>query len=309
MRILITGGAGFIGSHLVEGFARESHDVVVLDNLSSGRSENLVGLDVPFELIVGDIRDRAVVKKALEGVEGILHHAAIASVPASVEEPFETGTVNIQGTALLLEEARHARVGRVVLASSSAVYGEGSPPLSESDATLPLSPYGAHKLAGEHLARAMSMTGEIDAGSLRYFNVYGPRQRSDSDYAAAIPIFFDRIARGESPRIFGDGTQTRDFVHVSDVLEANRQALLCPTPLAGRAFNVAGGSAISIEELATEILAISGANLPVEFAAPRAGDIVHSHAAIARIEGALGWKPRTTLKDGLETLVEERAQG
>ncbi len=303
MRILITGGAGFIGSHLVEGFASDGHDLVVLDDFSSGRRENLGDLSAEFELIVGDLRDREVVRKSLRGVEAVIHHAAIASVPASLESPSETGSVNIQGTALLLEESRRAEVSRVVLASSSAIYGEGLPPLGEGAPTLPLSPYGAHKLAGEHIARSISLAGGPDSVSLRYFNVYGPRQRDDSDYAAAIPIFFRRIEEGLNPLIYGDGTQTRDFVHVDDVVEANRRAVTAPGRFDGESFNIASGAPISIAALAGEILRIAESDLPIEFAPARAGDIVHSHASVEKLRAVFGWSPSISLADGLRSII------
>ena len=303
MRILITGGAGFIGSHLVEGLAHDGHDIVVLDDFSSGRSENLVGLSVGFELIVGDLCDRDTVRKAIAGCEAVVHHAAIASVPASLEQPVASGSVNCQGTALLFEEARAAQVSRIVLASSSAVYGESDAPLTEDSPTRPLSPYGARKLFAEHLGRSLALAGGPDCVALRYFNVFGPRQRSDSDYAAAIPIFFRRIEEGLSPIVYGNGAQTRDFVFVRDVVEANRRALSAPGRFDGECFNVASGAPISIAELATEILALHDSDLPIEFQDPRPGDIVRSSASIDRITERLDWRPEYTLAQGLRAVV------
>ena len=303
MRILITGGAGFIGSHIAGGLGEDGHEIVVLDDLSTGLRDNLEDLPIDLELIVGDVRNRVTVKRALVGIDAVVHLAAIASVPASLESPAETGSVNIQGTAILLEEARRQNISRVVLASSSAVYGEGTPPLTEDSPTDPLSPYGAHKLAGEHLARSLALAGGPDTVSLRYFNVYGPRQRSDSDYAAAIPIFFRRIEEEKRPRIFGDGSQTRDFVHVDDVVEANRRALARGGRFNGEAFNVARGKAISIETLAREVLEVAGSDLTPEFADPRPGDILHSSASVEKLRNALGWSPTISIAEGLQTAV------
>ncbi|MEM7260725.1 MAG: NAD-dependent epimerase/dehydratase family protein, partial [Planctomycetota bacterium] len=247
-RVLVTGGAGFIGSHLVERLERAGIDVVVLDDFSSGHRENLAGRNCT--IVSGDLRDPDAVRNALDGVDGVLHHAAIPSVPGSVEDPIGTGSVNIMGTANLLDQCRGLAVKRIVFASSSAVYGEPeSMPLTEDSATRPLSPYGVHKLAGEHLLRVASLTDGIDTVSFRYFNVFGPRQRADSDYAAAIPIFQDKCAGGETPTIYGDGSQTRDFVHVSDVAEANFRALTRDENFGGAVFNLGRGEAIRIDEL------------------------------------------------------------
>ena len=307
MRILITGGAGFIGSHLVEGLANDGHEIVVLDNFSTGRSENLVGRDIGFELIVGDLRDRDVVRKSLQGVEAVFHQAANASVPASIESPVESGSVNLQGSAILLEEARSASVQRVILASSSAVYGNTPVPLEETSQTTPLSPYGVQKLAVEHLARTISHSGGPDTVSLRYFNVYGPRQCAESAYAAAIPIFFRCVEEGVDLPIYGDGTQTRDFVHVHDVVEANRRVLLREQPWNGESFNVACGAPIAIDELAKQILLLTEQNqLKLQHCAPRSGDIQQSHASIANLQSTLGWSPRISLEEGLSNMITSR---
>lgn len=309
MRILVTGGAGFIGSHLVEGLARDGEDVIALDDLSTGRSENLCGLGVGFELIVGDIRDREVLRKSLSGVDTVLHHAAIASVPRSIEEPFLTGSVNIQGSALILEEARTAGVARVVFASSSAVYGDSASPLAEDSPTVPRSPYGVQKLAVEHLARTFCLSGGPDVVSLRYFNVYGPRQRADSDYAAAIPNFCRRVEEGLAPIVHGDGEQSRDFVHVRDVVEIHRRILSSTEPWGGEVLNVASGIATRIEDLATTICVLGGLEIDLEHAPARAGDIRHSHASVSKLQRLLGWAPTISLGEGLSLLIPSQQPG
>ncbi len=307
MRILITGGAGFIGSHLVEGLANDGHEVIVLDNFSTGRSENLVGRDIGFELIVGDLRDRDVVRKSLQGVEAVFHHAANVSVPASIESPVETGSVNLQGSAILLEEARAAAVQRVIIASSSAVYGNTPVPLEETGRITPLSPYGVQKLAVEHLARTISHSGGPDTVSLRYFNVYGPRQSAESAYAAAIPIFFRCVEEGIDLPIYGDGTQTRDFVHVHDVVEANRRVLLREQCWNGETFNVARGIPTSIDELVQQIIQLTGqSQLKLQNSPPRSGDIQHSHASIEKLRATLGWSPKISLEEGLSSMITSR---
>ncbi|MFQ5655449.1 MAG: NAD-dependent epimerase/dehydratase family protein [Planctomycetota bacterium] len=300
MRILITGGAGFIGSHLVEACVERGDEVVVLDDLSTGRRENLAAVAGRVELHEGDLRDRDLLRGSLVGVEGVLHHAAIPSVVRSLVEPHETASVNLMGTVLLLDECRRAAVGRLLFASSSAVYGEPARlPLAESDPVLPLSAYGAHKLAAEHLCRIASLAGGPDTASLRYFNVYGSRQRADSDYAAVIPKFREACARGEAPRIFGDGEQTRDFVHVRDVVEANLRLLDHPEPWQGEVFHVASGSSTRIIDLAQLIAAESGCDEDPVFAPPRPGDVRRSAASVRKLADALGWSPGISLEEGL----------
>ncbi len=301
-RVVVTGGAGFIGSHLVEALIARGVETVVFDDLSSGDPKNVEHLDCT--LIIGDLRDRAAVATALEGADGVLHHAAIPSVPGSVADPVGTASVNIVGTAMLLDECRRAGVARLVFASSSAIYGEPARvPLSEDDPARPLSPYGVHKLTGEALCRVASETGGPDTVSFRYFNVFGPRQKVDSDYAAAIPIFQQRCAAGELPTIYGDGSQTRDFVHVSDVATANLMALERAEPFGGDVFNLARGEDIRIDALARLILSQHDRSEEPVFADPRAGDIVHSVANIEKLKRAFGgWGPSITLEDGLASV-------
>jgi len=306
MRILVTGGAGFIGSHAAVSLVRGGHEVMVLDDLSSGRRENLD--EVPVEWAVADIRDREAVARALVGVEGVLHLAGFVSVPGSIAEPVRSAEVNVIGTALLLEESRRAGVRRVVLASSAAVYGDGvRVPTAETESPRPRSPYGAQKLAAEHLLRVAAETGGPDTVSFRFFNVYGTRQSPDSDYAAVIPLLGERCARGLAPRIFGDGGQTRDFVLVADVVEGLRRALSSEQDFGGEVFNLARGEASAISMLAAEIAAQHGVSVAPERLPPRAGDIRHSVADLTKLRAAFGWSPPTPLAEGLRIALARAA--
>ncbi|MCI0651709.1 MAG: NAD-dependent epimerase/dehydratase family protein, partial [Planctomycetes bacterium] len=290
----------FIGSHLVNAFATPEASVVVLDNLSSGSRDNLPndGRDVRF--LEGDLRDREAVRAAVTGVDVVLHLAALVSVQASIADPVGSAEINIGGTSLVLEEGRRAGVRRIVFASSAAVYGEPeSVPIAETHPQRPISPYGIHKLAGEHMARVSALTGGPDAVSFRFFNVYGSRQRHDSDYAAVIPIFRASARRDKSPQIFGDGEQTRDFIHVGDVVEAIRRAVAAPHPWRGEVFNLARGEATTINALARLVLAQEQCRRTPEYGPPRMGDIAHSVASIAKLERAFQWTPPTPLAQGL----------
>ncbi len=301
MRILVTGGAGFIGSHLAGAFTHSGDSVVVLDDLSTGRREYLPADGRGARLIEGDIADRDAVREAVTGVDLVLHLAAFVSVPGSIARPLEALRTNVTGTALLLDESRRAGVRRLIFASSAAVYGEPvSLPIAEDHPLRPLSPYGAHKLLGEHLARIAAATGGPDALSFRFFNVYGTRQRHDSDYAAVIPQFRRRCERGEPPIVYGDGLQTRDFIFVGDVVEAIRRAIAISAPWRGDAFNLARGEATTIRDLASLVRTREGGGAPPEHAPARAGDIGHSVADIGRLRRFLGWAPPTPLEAGLE---------
>lgn len=298
MKILVTGGAGFIGSTAVEGLVAHGHRVSVLDDLSSGRRENLADVDARF--VEGDIRDGAAVERALGDAEGVLHLAAFVSVPASVDDPVGSAEVNVRGTAVVLDACRRAGVRRLVLASSAAVYGDAEIIPTPEDAPLrPTSPYGEQKCAGERLCREAAEGGGLDTVSLRFFNVHGARQRPDSDYAAVIPAFRERVARGEAPRIHGDGTQTRDFVWVGDVAEGLERALLAEGRFDGIALNLASGVATTIADLARMVLARAGATVEPEFGPPREGDILHSVARIDALREHLGWAPTTPLEESL----------
>ncbi|MET0344299.1 MAG: SDR family oxidoreductase [Polyangiales bacterium] len=304
MRTLVLGGAGFIGSHLVDRLLSEGHRVRVLDNLSTGKRENLAKVAGDVELRIGDIRDEAALASALADVEVVFHQAAIVSVTRSVEEPLATQSTNLTATLQLLVAARAANVRRVVFASSAAVYGAGSDSaLTESMPTLPQSPYGLEKLAGEHYLRIWRELHGLESVALRYFNVFGARQDPSSPYSGVISIFAERIARGVAPTIYGDGEQTRDFVHVSNVVQAN--VLAGFTPSAEGVFNVACGETTSLNRLFTQMCQLSGVALEPQYGPARSGDIRHSSADISRAAALLGYVPRVTLPDGLAALFED----
>lgn len=302
-RVLVTGGAGFIGSHLVEALLRRGNAVRVLDNLSTGRAENLAAVRDDIELIVGDLRDADTVRRAVAGVEAVLHQGALASVQRSVDDPLTTNAVNVSGTLHVLTAARDARVQRVVFASSSSVYGDTPTlPKIETMPPRPRSPYAVSKLAGEQYCLAFSAVYGLPAIALRYFNVFGPRQDPRSEYAAVIPRFLDRMVRGLAPVIYGDGEQSRDFTYVENVVAANLAALDAPADCSG-VFNVGAGERTSLLQLAAQINRLLGSDLAPEHHPPRAGDVRHSLASIAAIGETLGYAPRVTLADGLARTV------
>jgi UDP-glucose 4-epimerase len=306
MRFLVTGGAGFIGSHIVERLLGDGHAVRVLDDFSTGRRENLgfVRSGPPLEIVEGDIRDAKTVAGAVAGVDGVFHEAAMVSVPRSVEQPELSCDINAHGTARVLDAARAAGVRRVVYASSAAVYGETTAqPLSEREPPRPVSPYGLDKLYTEQLGALYQALHGLETVPLRYFNVFGPRQDPSSTYSGVISIFAARFLAGEGVTIFGDGEQTRDYVYVADVVEANVRAML--GPYAGpRPFNVGGGGTTTLKTLATTIAAIIGVEARITYAPARAGDIRHSRADISAIAEKLGFRPRWTVRSGLEALIK-----
>ena len=298
---LVTGGAGFIGSHLVRGLLARGDRVRVLDNLSSGDRRNLDGLDVEF--VEGDIRDRATVSRALQGVETVFHLAAMISVPESMADPRTCYDVNVIGSLNVLWGAHQAGVRRVVLSSSCAIYGDVAGPADEQAPVRPLSPYAASKLAMEEAGRLFTNAYGLPTVSLRYFNVYGPRQSPASPYAAVIPLFIQAMLSGQAPTINGDGRQTRDFVFVDDVVRANLLAAE-REGAAGGVFNVSGGRSVSILELTSSLQEIIP-NAPAPgFGPPRSGDVRFSAAVLSQAERALGYRPVVGLKDGLKGTVE-----
>ncbi len=309
---LVTGGAGFIGSNLVEALVARGHNVRILDDLSSGYRKNVEPFLASGQAVFtqGDLRDRALVASLVHGCDYVLHQAAIPSVVKSVEEPGLTHDVNVNGTFGLLEEARRAGVKRVVFAGSSAVYGNSLVlPKVESMATAPLSPYALHKATGEAYGKLYTELYGLEVVTLRYFNVFGPRQDPKSDYAAVIPKFMTRMLSGRPVTIFGDGSQTRDFCHIDNVVEAN--LLACTTPgVAGMSFNIACGDRISLLDLVERLNGVLGTSLAPEFAPPRAGDIAHSVADISLARSVLGYTAPVDLTLGLErTLAWYRTQG
>jgi len=296
--ILVTGGCGFIGSHIVDAFVRRGWEVGILDNLSTGTESNLrTGRSVRFHK--GDVRDLNAVREAMKGYEAVSHQAALVSVARSVEDPLASNAVNLGGTLNVLTAARDLGVKHVVYASSSSVYGETETlPKTETMQTNPVSPYAVSKLAAENYCRAFARVYGLRTVSLRYFNVYGPRQR-EGPYSGVIPAFVGRVLAGKPPIINGDGSQTRDFTFVQDAVQAN---VLCieKNVRPGEVFNVGSASQTSILELA-RIVAKLGAKpgLKLEFKSERMGDVKHSFADIGKISAAVGYKPEYTLQRGL----------
>ncbi|MBW2275866.1 MAG: SDR family oxidoreductase [Deltaproteobacteria bacterium] len=302
---LVTGAAGFIGSNLVEALVSAGEQVIGLDNLLTGKRENLEGLAGDFRFVEGDVRDLKRLRELCRGVDFVLHQAALASVPWSVEEPILAHEHNTTGTHNVLVAARDAGVRRVVLASSSAIYGETDVvPSPESLPPRPTSPYAATKVAAEALAAAFCASMGLETVALRYFNVYGPRQDPASGYAAAIPAFVAKALVGERPMIFGDGEQTRDFVYVEDVVRANLLACEAEPQACGRAFNVGTGVAVTVNELCATILEVAGAAVVPDRGPERAGDVRHSRADIAAARKALGFEPRFDLPGGLARAID-----
>ncbi|MBI5962380.1 MAG: SDR family NAD(P)-dependent oxidoreductase [Chloroflexi bacterium] len=303
MKYLITGGAGFIGSHIARALLQQGANVRILDNFSSGKRENLKGLDI--ELIEGDLRNATNVTEAVRGVDIIFHEAAFVSVAESMEKPQECLDVNVTGTSILFEAARKAGVQRVVIASSAAVYGDSEAyPLSEETPLRQLSPYAVSKRVDEMYAELFTNQFGLEVAALRYFNVYGPRQRPDSMYAAAVPIFIRRILDNKPITIYGDGGQTRDLINVRDVVQANLLASQHPAA-PGQIFNVCTGVETRILDL-LDILYEIFPNAPKHVhTEPRAGDIYRSIGTSKKIMDTLGFKPKVTLADGLFEAVEE----
>ena len=304
-RVLVTGGAGFVGSHLVDGLLGEGFDVVVLDDLSTGRLENVKDhlIEEGFRFIQGDIRDREVLRKALEGVDAVFHLAAITSVPYSVEHPDITFEVNVEGTRSLLESCLDLNVGRFIYVSTCAVYGNPKYlPIDEEHPTEPISPYAESKLEAEGLSLSFYKDYGLDVTVFRPFNVYGPRQRNDQ-YGGVIARFIERLSSGKPPVIYGDGSQTRDFIYVEDVVRAFIGALNCEHA-SGRVLNVATGNPTSIKELAYMLMRLFGADeMEPLYRDAREGDIEHSYADISEAKNHLGFVPEVSLKEGLMALI------
>ncbi|MBL9111159.1 MAG: SDR family oxidoreductase [Myxococcales bacterium] len=309
MNVLVTGGAGFIGSHLVTRLVRDGHSVRVLDNLTTGKRENLAEVAGDVDLHVGDIRDEGAVARAAEGRELVFHEAAIVSVPYSVEHPRETHAVNVQGTLNVALAARDAGARRIVFASSAAVYGEEPElPKRETHVPRPVSPYGVEKITGEHYLQAFSRVYGLESVCLRYFNVFGPRQDPSSAYSGVISIFADRVLRGAPITIFGDGSASRDFVFVDNVVAAN---VLAGTRagVSGRSFNVALGERTTLLELAAAVGEACEATPAIVFAPERLGDVRDSVADISRAREDLGYAPTASLRHGLRALVAQLRSG
>ncbi len=304
MHALVTGGAGFIGSNLVEVLARGAHRVRVIDNLSTGKRENLAGLGGEIELVEGDIRSYHTVREAVTGVDVVFHEAALPSVPRSVRDPISSNGVNVDGTLNVLYAAKDAGVRRVVYASSSSVYGDTPElPKHEGMTPNPQSPYAVSKLAAEHYCRVFASLYGMETVALRYFNVFGPRQDPASQYSAVIPKFISAMLRGRQPVIYGDGEQTRDFTFVTNVVDANVRAGTADCRK-GLAMNCACHDRVSLNQLVAEINGILGTSLGPVYEKSRAGDIKHSYAAIDLAARELGYAPSVDFRAGLRRTVE-----
>lgn len=299
---LVTGGAGFIGSHLARALLARGESVRVLDDFSSGRESNLQGILGDIELIRADIRDDESVRRAVRGCRWVFHQAAMPSVPRSVAEPRLTHEVNVTGSLNLLLAARDLEVEAIVVASSSSVYGDSpSLPKHEDMPLKPLSPYAQQKLFLESLTQVYANCYGLRAIALRYFNVFGPRQDPLSPYAAVIPKFISALRRREAPVIYGDGEQTRDFTYVENVVSANLLAAERGSP--GLVCNIAGGQSVTVKDLALRLAALLKIDIPPRFEPARVGDIKHSHASIARAEHELGFDCRIGLDEGLARTI------
>lgn len=304
VRALVTGGAGFIGSHIATALVDRGDQVVVLDNLSTGKQQNLEHLQGRIRFIQGELQDREAVKEALQGAEVVFHQAALASVPRSVATPLDTHDACVTGTLNLLDLARAAGVRRVIYAGSSSAYGD-QPFQSkrETDLPLPLSPYAAAKLAGEYYLQAFTATYGLETVTIRYFNVFGPRQDPNSEYSAVIPKFVTAVLRGERPTIYGDGTQSRDFTYIDNVVSGNLAAADAPN-VAGRVINVACGEQFSLLQLMDSINRVLGTNIQPLFAERRAGDIKSSLADISLAQQLLEYQPLVTFDEGLRRSIK-----
>lgn len=302
--VLVTGGAGFIGSHLTTRFVELGHHVRVFDDFSTGRRENLAHLGDRFELLEGDVRVPEQCLQACCDIEFVLHQAAIPSVPKSVDDPLTSHDANINGTFNLLRAAVRQKVRRVVYAASSSVYGDtAESPKHERIKPEPLSPYAVQKYTGEQYCRAFFECYGLETVSLRYFNVFGARQDPHSGYAAAIPAFVTAILRGEPPTVYGDGEQTRDFTHVDNVVQANILAMDAET-IRGEVVNIAFGKQISVNQVIAEINRMLGTNVQPRYAPPRPGDVRHSCADLTLAKKMLGYEPLVTFEEGLRRAID-----
>ncbi len=301
---LVTGGAGFIGSHIAEALVERGDSVRVLDNFSTGFRQNLEPFGDRVDVVDADVTDVEAVRRAVEGVDCVFHQAALASVPRSVKNPLETNAACVTGTVILLDQARQAGVRRVVYAASSSAYGDQ--PFSskrENDLPSPLSPYAVAKLAGEYYCQAFFHTYGLETVGIRYFNVFGPRQDPDSPYSAVIPLFITALLSGKRPIIFGDGQQSRDFTFVKNVVHGNLLAAEAKAA-AGKTLNVANGHSTSLLTLIKLLNEILGTNVDPIFEDPRVGDVKHSLADITLAEKLLGYEPPITFEDGLRQSIE-----
>jgi nucleoside-diphosphate-sugar epimerase len=303
-KVLVTGGAGFIGSHIVEGLVASGARVVVLDDLSSGKLGNLDAVCDDVSLVEGDLRDERKLDKALDGVDLVCHQAALRSVPKSVNDPAKYNDVNVTGTLKLFIKARDKGIKRIVCASSSSVYGEREDmPERETDMPLPISPYAATKLIVEHYSHVFCKMYDMEIVNLRYFNVFGPRQSLEDEYAVVVPKFAVSLLKGVQPPIYGDGEQERDFTYVGNVADMNLRCMVADG-VAGEVFNVGNGKPHSVNELFNILRDITGADVAAEYKPLRKGDVRRTHADIAKAKKLAGWEPEVDFRAGLEKTVE-----
>jgi UDP-glucose 4-epimerase len=301
---LITGGAGFIGSNIAEHIVKTGKSVRVFDNFLTGKRENLRTFEEHAEIIEGDLRNPDDVRRAVTGVRYVLHLAALPSVPRSIAEPLLSHDINVTGTLNLLIAARDAGCQRVVFTSSSSIYGDSPTlPKHEEMPGAPISPYGAHKFTGEIYARLFWQLYGLETVALRYFNVFGPRQDPRSEYAAVIPKFITAILADRPPTIFGDGTQSRDFSYIDNVVDANLAACVAGKAALGEAFNIACGGRITLLELVGTINAALGKHVQPKLDPPRSGDILHSQADVSKAGKLLNWTPHVSFRDGIEKTI------
>ena len=304
-KYLVTGGAGFIGSNIVKKLVEKGESVRVLDNLSTGKAENLSGLMDKIEFINGDFTDLSTAKKAVADVDYILHQGAIASVQRSIDDPIKTNNVNVLGTLNMLVSSRDTLVKRFIYAASSAVYGD-SPimPKVETMSTAPKSPYGIQKLAAENYCQNFYKIYELETVCLRYFNVFGPNQDPESLYSAVIPLFIKKMLRNESPTIYGDGKTSRDFTYVDNNVDANLKACLASKKCLGESINIACGYEISLNQLVEKINKILGTKIKPIYEEERRGDIKHSLANVSKAKKLLGYEPIINFDEGLAKTIE-----
>lgn len=303
---LVTGGAGFIGSNIVEELVKRGDKVRVLDNFATGKRENLVPFMDKIELIEGDIRSYHIVREAMQGVDFILHQAALPSVPRSIKDPITTNEVNVTGVLHILDAAKDAKVKRVVFASSSSIYGDVDVlPKTEDMLPRPLSPYAVSKYSGERYCQVFTKLYGLETVCLRYFNVFGPRQDPASQYSAVIPKFIKTIKSGESPVIFGDGEQSRDFTYIENVVQAN--LLACEKSdedITGEVFNIACGKRVTVNEMVKSIKKLLNSDVEIKYNKQRMGDVKHSLANIGKAQQFLGYRVKVDFNEGLKRLVQ-----
>jgi len=301
---VVTGGGGFIGSHIIENLVRQRNTVKVIDNFSTGKRENIDAFKNDVEIIDADLAETKNLAQFLKGADYVIHQAAIPSVPKSILDPLKSHNANVNGTLSLLLACRDAGVKRFVYASSSSLYGD-SPTLPKHESMMPnpLSPYGAQKLFAEMYCQVFTKAYGLETVSLRYFNVFGPRQDSTSQYSGVLALFIPAVLQGRRPTIYGDGLQSRDFTYVQNVVEAN--LLACKVPgVAGQVFNVACGDRITVNSMLHQINKIVGVDISPIYAEPRSGDIKHSQADITRAREHLGYEPKVSFEEGLRATVE-----